>query len=121
VTIESDEDDKAVPEENWPKPLQLRNGALMQQSDLIRAVCRDAIQIVEKTLVTKDAWPELHKGTHYKREILLGAVNTLRAKNIDDDEGKQELQYKELKSRILDDEKFVRSIGKWVCDLFFLH
>ena len=38
VTIESDNDDKAAPEDSWPKALRLRNGALMQQTDLICAV-----------------------------------------------------------------------------------
>lgn len=66
--IKSD-DDNAVPEDSWHKAVQLRNGTLTQQTDLIRAVCREAIRIVEKTLVTQHAWPELHKGVHYKREV----------------------------------------------------
>ena len=66
VKIEHDDDDKPVPEDIWPKALRLRNGALTQQTDLIRAVCREAIRIVENTLVTQHAWPELHKSAHYK-------------------------------------------------------
>jgi hypothetical protein len=57
ATIASDDDDKTIPEDNWPKALQLRTGALTQQTDLIRVVCREAIRIVEKTLVTEHAWP----------------------------------------------------------------
>jgi hypothetical protein len=47
-------------------------------------------------LVTQHAWPELHKGAHYKREVLLEAVKVLHAKNTEDDEGKQDAQYKAL-------------------------
>ena len=119
ATIASDDDDKTIPEDNWPKALQLRTGALTQQTDLIRVVCREAIRIVEKTLVMEHAWPELHKGTLYKRQVLLEAVKILRAKNTEDDEGKQDTQYKALNSRLSNDEKFVRYIGKWVRDLPF--
>ncbi|KAF8815657.1 hypothetical protein BYT27DRAFT_7079530, partial [Phlegmacium glaucopus] len=114
-TIKSDDDNKTRPEDNWPKALQLRNGALMQQTDLICAVCREAIHIVEKTLVTQHAWPELHKGAHYKREVLLEAVKVLRAKNTEDNEGKQDAQYKALNTRVSNNERFVRCIGKWGC------
>ena len=30
ATIASDDDDKTIPEDNWPKALQLRTGALTQ-------------------------------------------------------------------------------------------
>ena len=109
--IASDDNDKAIPEDNWPKALQLRMGVLTQQTDLIRVVCREAIRIVEKTLVMEHAWPELHKGTLYKRQVLLEAVRLLHAKNTEDAE------YKALNSRLLNDEKFIRYIGKWVHDL----
>ena len=115
VNIEYGEEDKTVPEDNWPKAVRLRIGALTQQTDLVRAACREAIRIVEKTLVTQHAWPELHKGTHYKRQVLLEAVKVLRAKNLEDDEGKQDARYKALNTRVSNDEKFVRCIGKWVC------
>ena len=59
-------------------------------------VCHEAIRIVEKTLVVTHAWPELHKGAHYKREVLLEAVKVLQAKNTKDDEGKQDAQYKAM-------------------------
>jgi len=63
------------------------------------------------------AWPELHKGTLYKRQVLLEAVKLLHAKNTEDDEGKQDTQYKALNSRPSNnEEKFIRYIGKWVCD-----
>ena len=115
ANIEYGKEDKTAPEDSWPKALRLRAGALTQQTDLVRAVCREAIRIVEKTLVTQHAWPELHKGTHYKRQVLLEAVKVLRAKNLKDDEGKQDAQYKALNTRLSNDEKFVRCIGKWVC------
>ena len=62
------------------------------------------------------AWPKLHKGTIYKRQVLLEAVKLLSAKNTEDDEGKQDAQYKALNSRLSNDKKFVRYIGKWVRD-----
>jgi hypothetical protein len=115
VTIESDEDDdQTIPKDSWPTGLQLINGALTQQTDLICVVCREGIRIIEKTLVVNDAWPELHKGAHYKREVLLEAVKVLCAKNTNDNEGKQDAQYKALNVRLLNDKKFVRYIGKWV-------
>ena len=94
-TIKSD-DNKDTPEDSWPKALQLRNGTLTQQTDLIHAVCHEAIRIVEKTLVTQHAWPELHKGAHYKREVLLEVVKVLRANNTEDDKGEQDTKYKAL-------------------------
>ncbi|KAF8808311.1 hypothetical protein BYT27DRAFT_7241718 [Phlegmacium glaucopus] len=103
-TIESDDNNQTAPKDSWPKALQLRTGALTQQTDLIRAVCREAIHIVKKTLVMQHAWPELHKE----------AVNVLHAKNIDDDEGKQDAQYKALNTQLSNDKKFVRCIGKWI-------
>jgi len=41
--IASDDNDKTLPEDTWPKALQLRTGALTQQTDLIWVVCREAI------------------------------------------------------------------------------
>ena len=57
-------------------------------------VCREAIRIVEKTLIMEHAWPELHKGTLYKRQVLLEAVKILCAKNTEENVGKQDAQYK---------------------------
>ena len=96
--------------------MHLRPGALLQQPDLIRSVCHDAIRIVEDTLVTQHAWPELHRGALYKRQVLLDAVKSLREKNTGDDEGKQEELYRALQTRISRDKPFVRYIGKWVRD-----
>ena len=79
-------------------------------------VCREAICIVEKTLVVTHTWPELHKGAHYKQEVLLEVVKVLHANNTEDDEGKQDIKYKALNARLANDEKFVRCIGKWVCN-----
>jgi hypothetical protein len=107
-----------VPEAQWPKVACLSTGGLMQQSHVIREICRDAIKMVEVTLVTQQAWPELHKGTHYKRQVLLDAVNALRAKIKNGDDGKRDKEYKALQEHILKDEKFVRTIGKWVSDLY---
>jgi len=107
-----------VPEVQWPNVAHLATGGLMQQSHIICEICRDAIKIVEVTLVTKHAWLELHKGAHYKWRVLLEAVNALQFDIENDDNGKKDKQYKALRNRILKDEKIVRNIGKWVCDLF---
>ncbi|KIM47377.1 hypothetical protein M413DRAFT_22059 [Hebeloma cylindrosporum] len=102
-SVESD-DNTAVSEDAWPKAMRLRPGGLTHQTDLIRAVCHDAIRIVEKTLVTQHAWPELHQGTTYKRQVLLDAIKSLRAKDTGEDQKEKE-QY----------------IGKWVVDRLSHH
>ena len=68
-TVDNMDEDSSIPvipEDKWPKVTCLSPGGLMQQSHIIHKICRDAIKIVEVTLVTEQAWPELHKGTHYK-------------------------------------------------------
>ena len=115
------DDDADIPEEKWPKVTRLIVGGLSQQSNVIREVCRDAIRIIEVTLVTKHAWPELHKGTIYKRMVLLEAIDALRANNKDDDDKTRDAEYKVLRTRISKDEKFIRTIGKWVSNFNTLH
>ncbi|KDR76517.1 hypothetical protein GALMADRAFT_156041 [Galerina marginata CBS 339.88] len=99
VKVESDED-KTTLEETWPRALRLSAGALTQQTDLIHAVCRDSIRVVETTLVMQHAWPKLHRGALYKRHVLLDAVKSLQAKNTEDDEGKQEKEYNVLQTAL---------------------
>jgi hypothetical protein len=84
------------------------SGALRVQNVYLRTVCRDAIKIVEKTLVTDHAWPELHRAAAYKRQVLLDAVRPL----IGGDK-----RYKDVQKRITRDDDFVKGIGKWVCIL----
>ena len=55
ITVEGVDGDKIVPEDSWPKALQLRNGTLIQQTDPIRAVSCKAIPIFDKALVVKHA------------------------------------------------------------------
>ena len=100
-----------IPEDQWPNVAQLNFGGLSQQGHVIREVCRDAIRIVEVTLVTQHAWPEIYGGTIYKRRVLLEAIKTLRANNEDK---RRDVDYKTLHKRISEDEKFSRTIGKWV-------
>jgi hypothetical protein len=116
VQVDEGANDADIPEEQRPKAARLSVGGLSQQGNIIREVCRDAIWIVEVTLVTQHAWPELHKGTLYKRQVLLEAVNALRANNKDntDSDERQDAKYKVIRDRILEDEKFTRTIGKWV-------
>ena len=114
------EDDDDMGEDKWSRVARLSVGGLSQQGRVIREICRDAIRIVEVTLVTVNAWPELHKGTLYKRHVLLEAVNTLRANNKDHNEGRQDADYEAVRTRILEDDKFIRTIGKWVrISIFF--
>lgn len=78
-----------------------------------RVMC-ETIRIVEVNLATKPAWQELHKAILYKCQVLLEAVNALRANNLDNNEGRQDSDYEDVCTWISDDEKFVRIIGKWV-------
>ena len=91
----------------------------MQQSNLIRTVCHDAIWIVENTLIMQHAWPELHQGALYKCQVLSDAVKSLWADDTRDNGRRQEKLYRTLKTWILRDGKFVRYIGKWVHDLIY--
>lgn len=81
------------------------HGALRVQNLYLHTVCHDAIKIVEKTLVTEHAWPELHQAAAYKRQVLLDAVKPLI--------GRDKL-YKDVQKRITRDDDFVKVIGKWV-------
>ncbi|PPR02153.1 hypothetical protein CVT26_012114 [Gymnopilus dilepis] len=112
VRIESDtEDTTAKP--TWPEHAHLNlAGALRVQNDFIRAICRDAIKIVEKTLITEQAWPELHQTAMYRRQVLAEATRRLLEKD---------KQYKVLLKRIMKDDSFVKTIGKWVTDRLSHH
>ena len=63
-------------------------------------------------MVTQHAWLELYEGTIYKRWVLLEAIKTLQANNKDK---RRDADYKTLHKQISEDEKFSRTIGKWVC------
>jgi hypothetical protein len=104
--------DSDLPEDQWPIVARLSVGGLSQQGRVIREICREAIRIVEVTLVTKQAWPELHQGAVYKRQVLLEAVDALRANK--DNDGRQDAGYDGVRTRILEDDRFIRTIGKWV-------
>ena len=82
------------------------HGALWVQNIYLGTICCDAIKIVEKTLATEHAWPELHQAAAYKRQVLLDAVKLLIGKD---------KQYKDVQKRITRDDNFVKVIGKWVC------
>ena len=116
VQVNESDNDENMPEDQWPKVACLTLGGLSQQGHVIHEICHDAIWIVEATMVTQHAWPELHKGTLYKCQVLLEAISALRANNKDK---RQDTEYKLLHNRILKDEKFIRTIGKWVYNLNF--
>jgi hypothetical protein len=117
--IESEQDEDSILEDKWPKAAHLSLGGLMQQNQVIHEICRDAIKIVELTLVTQDAWPELHKGAHYKRQVLLDAIQALRAKFKNNNNSEQGKPYKIIQDRISKDETFVRTVGKWVSNFLY--
>ena len=53
----------------------------MQQNLMIRTLCCDTIKIVETTIVTENAWPELNRTAEYCREVLLRACGRLIIKD----------------------------------------
>ncbi|PPQ83324.1 hypothetical protein CVT26_015164 [Gymnopilus dilepis] len=108
VRIESDKEGDTPAEVAWPAHTQLNiAGKLRAQNVFIRKVCRDAINIVERTLVTEHAWPELHKAALYRRQVLAAAARELLGKD---------KRYKDLLARINKDDDFTKVIGKWVVD-----
>ena len=80
-------------------------GGLREQAILIRSLCRNAIQIQELTLVTKEAWPELHRAAEYRVEVFTQAARALQATDV---------CYRELRKRINQDEEYAYAIGVWV-------
>ena len=110
--VQDDESNKVVDisEDQWPNVAWLNFGGLSQQGHVIQEFCWDAIRIIEVTLVTQHAWPELYEGTIYKCWVLLEAIKTLQANNEDK---RWDADYKTLHKQISEDEKFSRTIGKF--------
>lgn len=100
--IHSDENSLEV---RWPTHAQLRGYNLKEQHELIRKVCRDAIKIVQTTLVMQHAWPELNRLAEYRREVLTTATQTLL--KVDD-------RYTDIRERVKKDDKFAMVLGKLV-------
>ena len=96
---------KESKQEIWPDFTNVVPGGLRDQGILIRSLCRDAIQILELTLVTKEAWPELHRAAEYRIEVFTEAARALQ---------KTDVRYRELRKRIAQDEEFASVIGVWV-------
>ena len=80
-------------------------GGLRDQGILICSLCCDAIQILELTLITKEAWPELHRAAEYRIEVFTEAARVLQ---------KTDNRYRELRKRINEDEEYASAIGVWV-------
>ncbi|KAF9550751.1 hypothetical protein CPC08DRAFT_768836 [Agrocybe pediades] len=59
----------------------------------------------DQWLLSAQAWPELHRAREYRREVLLEVVNRL----VERKKG-----YADLRRRIVQDDDFVKVIGKWV-------
>lgn len=102
-----DADVKPMKEEAFPEHTKVNNGALQSQNIYVHTVCHQAIKIVKKTLVFDEAWPELHRVSKYRLEVLLEAAKRL---------GKTGSQYQDIHTRLMKDADFVKSIGKWVSD-----
>lgn len=95
----------------WPAHARLHGKGLTQQNTLIRALCRDAIKIVETAIVTTHAWPELNRLAEYRREVLLRACRGLMAKNKD---------FLSIRQRLKSDDVFTKAVGKWVSALHYI-
>ena len=68
---------KESKQENWPDFTNVVPSRLHDQGILIRSLCRDVIQILELTLVTKEAWPELHRAANavpFKHQTMLISI-----------------------------------------------
>ena len=91
--------------EKWPEYTNIVAGGLRDQSTLIRALCRDAIRIFELTLITKEAWPELHRAAEYRTEVFSEAAQALQ---------KTDVRYRDLRKRIIRDEEYAACMGAWV-------
>ncbi len=94
-------------EASWQSVLSFQSCLIMfrDQGILIRSLCCDAIQILELTLVTKEAWPELHRAAEYRVEVFTEAARALQ---------KTDVRYRALRKRIADDEDYASVIGVWV-------
>ena len=94
-----------VAEKKWPEHTNTRGQGLLEQNLYVRTACRRAIKIVEKGLVTVDAWPELHRAAEYRVEVLSKATKDLK---------RQDSKYNDLRERIKNDEDYSAILGKWV-------
>lgn len=92
-------------EDRWPTHARLRGYNLKEQREVIRKVCRNAIKIVQTTLVMQHAWPELNHLAEYRREVLTTAAKTLL--RVDD-------RYADIRERVNKDDKFAMVLGKLV-------
>lgn len=105
ISCAESDTDLAASKPKWPATARLQGNGLTQQNTLIRALCRDAIKIVETTIVTTHAWPELNRLAEYRREVLLQAATRLLAKNS---------EFLAIRKRLKTDESFTKAVGKWV-------
>ncbi|KJA23034.1 hypothetical protein HYPSUDRAFT_138140, partial [Hypholoma sublateritium FD-334 SS-4] len=93
--------------DHWPDYTDIAPGGLCDQLILIRALCRDAIHILELTLVTQEAWPELHRAAEYRVEVFSQAAKVLQ---------KTDARYRDFRKRIVKDEEYASSVGAWIAD-----
>ncbi|PPQ75849.1 hypothetical protein CVT26_001225 [Gymnopilus dilepis] len=109
VKIESDTEDTPKVATSWPAHACLK-ASFRLSLDPICALCPVAVKIVEKTLITEHAWPELHQAQAYKKLVLSSAVTSLLEKD--------RKTYEPIQKRVAEDEKSVKIVGKWasLCD-----
>lgn len=98
-------DSPADDTKKWPEHTNTHGQGLLEQNLYIRTACRRAIKIVERGLVTVDAWPELHRAAEYRVEVLSKATKELK---------KQDPKYNDLRDRVKHDEDYSAILGKWV-------
>ena len=112
VKIESDTEDTPKVATSWPAHACLK-ASFRLSLDPICALCPVAVKIVEKTLITEHAWPELHQAQAYKKLVLSSAVTSLLEKD--------RKTYEPIQKRVAEDEKSVKIVGKWasLCESAF--
>jgi hypothetical protein len=99
--VESD----ASPVENWPAHTKVNGQGLREQNIYIRTMCHQAIKIVEKTLVSEQAWPELHRMGDYRVEVLTKACKALENAGP---------EYRDIRQRVKKDNDFAKKLGALV-------
>jgi len=92
-------------ERDWLPEACLSRGRLRAQNAYIKRVIHRSIDLVEKDMITKHAWPELHCSAQYRWDTIMDALDELCV----DDEG-----FDRIRERAGIDEKFVKTIGAWV-------
>lgn len=102
IKTDADEEDEI---DTYPGYMAVKSGGLQDQNMLICVLCRSAIHNAEVTLLTKDAWPELHCVGQYRVKLLIETTRQLEG---------EDSRYRDIRRRIKKDEDYVKALSKWV-------